>query len=341
MFDLIVGAMSALNQVGFLVAGAMCGGLGAVLVGSRLHWRLRAARVTGTVIGVRQGNNKSVFYPVYRYALPNGASGEATSDTGSSATDGMRTGSQAALLVFADHPDRAADAGSYASEWIGGILVAAGAVLLYLALTMWPLTRYTWIVLIGLAFYGASKFRRVVPKPGDPPQLSLSRTVLQGRIGDAPVRPVEEVVSTDVAERKAKQRTAARKAAPWLIAFGVGLLAVSVHVGRVTYELMTAGQRGAGTVVALESVSSGDSSTYHPVVRFTDGAGEVRQFRDSAGSNPPSYRSGESVKVLYLAENPQKTATIDRGVWNWLAPGLLVTFGAVLVLAGFRSRRAA
>src|SRR5689334_2077620 len=104
MFELIAGAAAAWNQVGFFVGGALCAGIGALLLGSRLHWRLRASRVTATVVGVRS-SDRGTYFPVYRYTLPTGVSGEATSDTGSNATSGMTTGRSVDIFVFPEHPD--------------------------------------------------------------------------------------------------------------------------------------------------------------------------------------------------------------------------------------------
>ena len=339
MFELIAGALSALNQVGLLFGGALCAGVGALLLGSRLHWRFRAIRVTGTIVGVRQGGlSGKAFYPVYQYALPNGVGGEATSETGVGSPAGMNTGRQVPVLVFPSHPDQAADAGSYVSEWVGAIFLVVGGVLFYIALTAWPISRYTWIVVAGFVLYGASKFRRVVPRPGEGPRATLTRTLSRGRIGDAPVRPVEEIVnSSDSLAQQEQQKAKLRKAAPMLIVLGLALLGVSAYVGKKTYRLVSVGGRATGKVVDFYLDTGGKSTAYFPVVRFTDPMGQEVQFRDGTGSNPPSYRSGDTVKVMYLRDDPAH-ASIDRGGWNWLPPGLLLAFAMGLLTLGVRLR---
>ena len=283
MFEFIAGALSALNQVGLLLGGALCAGVGALLLGSRLHWRLRGTRITGTLIGVRQGGlSGSAFYPVYRYALPNGVSGEATSETGSGSPAGMNTGRQVPLLVLASHPGQAADAGSHVSEWVGAIFLA--------------------------------------------------------EITAAPVRPVEEIVnSSDPVAQQEQQQAKLRKVAPILLVLGLALLGLSAYVGQKTYRLVSVGERVTGKVVDFYLDTGGKSTAYFPVVRFTDPMGQEVQFRDGTGSNPPSYRSGQTVKVMYLRDDPAH-ASIDRGGWNWLAPGLLLAFAMGLLTLGVRLR---
>jgi len=55
------------------------------------------------------------------------------------------------------------------------------------------------------------------------------------------------------------------------------------------------------------------------------------EFRDGLGSNPPSYRQGDKITVLYLPSSPERNAIIDRGrFWNWLVPALLFAFAALM-----------
>jgi hypothetical protein len=74
-------------------------------------------------------------------------------------------------------------------------------------------------------------------------------------------------------------------------------------------------------------------------VSFIGESGNRVRFRDKWGSNPPSFRVGDPVTVLYLAAEP-RSATIDRGWVNWLPSGLTFLFGALLCWAGFRTLRA-
>jgi len=96
--------------------------------------------------------------------------------------------------------------------------------------------------------------------------------------------------------------------------------------------------RVTGTVASLYEKSDSDGSTYYPVVRFLDSNDAEVRFKDHVGSNPPSYRVGDPVTVLYVRGSAASSAMIDRGRWNWLPTGLLGLFGSVLTLVGIRSR---
>ena len=86
------------------------------------------------------------------------------------------------------------------------------------------------------------------------------------------------------------------------------------------------------TLKAERSSSSNGSTSYYPIVRYRTQNGVSVEFKDSVGSNPPSYHAGDKVTVLYLADNPSKQAIIDRGkFWNWSIPVLLFV-GAGLLL---------
>tara|TARA_B100001093_G_scaffold498878_1_gene547510 strand:- start:142 stop:810 length:669 start_codon:yes stop_codon:yes gene_type:complete len=60
----------------------------------------------------------------------------------------------------------------------------------------------------------------------------------------------------------------------------------------------------SGTVVTLrESISDG-STYYYPDFKFVDQKGIERFIHSSTGSNPPSYRIGDEIEVLYMQEDP-------------------------------------
>jgi hypothetical protein len=339
MFNLLVNAMSAWNQAGLLLGAALFAGLGALLLGHQLHWRLRALRVTGTIIGVRS-SDRGTYFPVYRYCLPDGTSAEATSDTGSSATAGMVTGTAVRLMVFPNHPDTACATSGYTAEIIGAIFLAAGVGLMYVALTVWPVTLLTWLMVLGILAFGATKFRRIFPPADQRPAVPAWRNSQAQQLRASVVRPIEEIASSaDVSQQRLKQQKTSRLLTPIATIAGIALLVLAVHLGRNVYQLQTAGQRAIGTVVRLEIQSSSDGSSYYPIVRFVTERGASREFRDNTGSNPPSYRAGDAVKVLYLDSSGTTGPIIDRGMWNWLAPVAVLLFGTVLIAVGLRAAR--
>jgi hypothetical protein len=340
MFQLLVNAMTAWNQAGLLAGAAIMAAFGTVLLGYELRWRFHAQRVTGAIIGVRP-SERGTYFPVYRYQLPDGTTCEATSDTGSSATSGMATGRTVSLMVFANHPDMASDANGYVGEAIGIVLLVIGGTLGYVALTAWPVTPMTWVMLGGIVLYGATKIRKLIPPRDQRPVAPAWRNWQAQKARANDVRPIEEITSAaDLPAQRAKQRKTNRILAPVGSVVGITLCALSVHLGQTVYGLQTHGQRASGTVMRLEADHSSDRSSYYPVVRFVTGAGTTREFRDSIGSNPPSYHSGDSVTVLYLDRAAAAEPIIDRGFWNWLAPVAAGGFGLVLTALGVGAMRA-
>ena len=63
MFDLIFQGAQAYNQVGFFIGAVVCLGIGGLILGNSLYWRVHALRAQGTVIGVIA--NGGAYIPVY------------------------------------------------------------------------------------------------------------------------------------------------------------------------------------------------------------------------------------------------------------------------------------
>jgi Protein of unknown function (DUF3592) len=348
VFDILFGLISALNQVGVLMGALVCGGLGMLLVGHAIYWRLHAVRVEGEVIGVRQHGN--IFNAVYRYTLPSGQTCEATSLDGSDSTRGKETGAVVSLLVVPDKPDEVQEARHHIFTIIGVVLLAVGAGLFYYAVTAFPVGPMTWFAGGLVLMHFLKRVRQIVFPKDKRLRLPLAgwRQMLAERkaaqLAEAPVQRLEDVAS--LPERRAlegRQKATLRRLAPLLLIAGVGLFALGVHQSRTLMRLESFGVRAHGVVSSLSSSSSGSgSSTYYPVVTYADQAGKKVRFRDNTGSNPPMYHVNDSVTVLYSPSEPGN-AIIDRGVWNWLPSVILYALGVLLsvVSVGLLTRRGA
>jgi Protein of unknown function (DUF3592) len=129
----------------------------------------------------------------------------------------------------------------------------------------------------------------------------------------------------------------------WLLLVSIGvLLAGVVLVGFGGYQAVdnlrfpAKARHAAGMVTDLEASSSGGKTTYKPVVRFVTAREQVVKFTSNSGSNPPAYRAGDSVKVLYDPGNPRK-ARIDslrERMLGWFFAILFIVFGLGLALVG-------
>lgn len=86
-----------------------------------------------------------------------------------------------------------------------------------------------------------------------------------------------------------------------------------------------------GVVVDVVSRSSSSSSghTHVPVVRFKTDKGETITAHGSLGSDPPSYKKGEAVRVRYDPKDPHDIS-IDTFFELWFLPIILLGDGVRL-----------
>jgi len=128
----------------------------------------------------------------------------------------------------------------------------------------------------------------------------------------------------------------------WIfLLIGVGLLLGSAWLFHQEATFEATAQSTSGTVInLLKGVEthrnrdgfSRSSVYYKPVVAFTDGQGQVQEIHSTSGSNPPTYKRGEQVAVLYDPDNPE-FAVID----DWrrhLAGMILGGIGLLFTIVG-------
>jgi len=347
MFKMLVDGIGAFNQVGLLIGALGCAALGAVLLGNALYWRLHAVRVQGEVIGVRQRGN--MFRSVYRYTLPSGQSAEATSSEGSSSLRGRDTGAPCPLLIIPERPDEVHEARSHVWTVVGAVLLSAGLWLFHVAITAWRVGPMTFVIGGIFLAHMAVRLRRLVA----PVEKRLGtagsgmagwRAALAQRsaadLDSCPILHSEEIrAAPEWRANEQKRLVMRRRFSPVLLGLGVAMLALGGYLGRSLVRLESTGLRVPGIVRALVVPNPGSKgAAYYPEVSFTATDGRRIEFRDSTGSNPPSFHPGETVTVLY-SPGDLGHAVIDRGVMNWLPPVAILLFGALLFIAGIRSLR--
>jgi Protein of unknown function (DUF3592) len=339
VFDLFISSANAYNQVGLFLGAAFCLGIGGLLLGNALYWRLHSHRASGTIIGVIAGSG--TYAPVFRYITPEGETHEARSDVSSSGTAGKETGRVVPLMIAAHNPSSARVANSYWLEIFGFVFIVPSLVLGYVALTRYPVTPMTWIMGALMILYLVERGRRTLIPKGQ--RLSIEEWKKQhgmsAVIDLTQVKRIEDLVPAAAAQQATQARSQqARKWAPVFGVFALALAALGVWQSMRLAHLEAAGVRTPGQVVRLhEEWSSGSSGSshynYYPIVKFRTATNETIEFKDSIGSNPPSYHAGDRVTVLYLTDAPRGNAMIDRGpFWNWAIP--VAIFVAALILAG-------
>jgi len=117
---------------------------------------------------------------------------------------------------------------------------------------------------------------------------------------------------------------------------GIGLLIASLFIFNHTRNFIKKSSSTTGTVIELlqeRSTSSGGSTSYayYPWIRFETEDGRSIVFKSAVGSNPPSYRVGEEVSVLFDPDNPYN-AKINSFFSVWL--GFIILSGLGVIFAG-------
>jgi hypothetical protein len=90
-----------------------------------------------------------------------------------------------------------------------------------------------------------------------------------------------------------------------------------------------------GAVIEMVRVRDSEDKGYlfTPVVRFQTADGRTIEFQSGLRTNPPAYRAGQAVSVLYDPEEPQSAAI--RGVLSlWLTPIIVGFIGTIFLAVG-------
>jgi hypothetical protein len=132
-----------------------------------------------------------------------------------------------------------------------------------------------------------------------------------------------------------------------LLLGGVALLGVSLAIYGRRQKFRARARRAEGLVVGSAGHAGFHSGMLKfPVVEFETESGRLVEFQSSVGSNPPMYRVGQRVSVLYDPDDP-KQASIDSFVSRWLAilvpgcmGGIFLFLGGVFLLIALLVRLA-
>ena len=99
---------------------------------------------------------------------------------------------------------------------------------------------------------------------------------------------------------------------------GLGVLIFACSLGYEACQKAENGVTVQGKVVSLKRErSSGRRSsgtTYYPVFRFTAQDGKEYRVEHNQGSNPPAWKKGEKVELIYLPDDPQ--SAVPNTFWG-------------------------
>ncbi|WP_448564932.1 DUF3592 domain-containing protein [Thalassotalea ganghwensis] len=92
---------------------------------------------------------------------------------------------------------------------------------------------------------------------------------------------------------------------------GIIFLTISYNTYSDTKKFINSSALTTGYVVDIYDKYSGGSTTYAPIVEFSDSSGQVIRFTSKVSSNPASYRVGELVSIIYDKNHPSNAIIND------------------------------
>lgn len=329
MVHLVFTLIQAYDKIIRVMIGAFCVLIGALISLYPVYVRYGARRYRGAVFGLRQDGN--VLWPVIAYTDEDGQRHEALANSGSSQIAAV-PGMPANIVVKPGRPDRCASAGFGWVELAGVAFLIPGILLARSGLKDFPVNWLSIPLTLGFVGYiGTRIFRRLHPllaamKGAD---WREENEEAARKRAQWPLLPASEI-----AARVKTQDRHTRRALPWLFVIGLALMVGGAWWEQHRAIFMATAAVADGRVIGGDwSGGSGSSRpTFHAVVQFSDANGRSVTYRDEIGTNPPSFRIGETVRIYYDPERPE-SALIDRGFWNWVLP-MLVALGGFLALLG-------
>lgn len=324
-------------EILFLIAGLVFLAFGVAVVLFEARARRGAWALPGQVIGFSTGkaggSGAPSYHSVAEYVGMDGRNSYVEGSVGSSAPLN-EVGDAVTVLVQPADPARAVLKSSL-TYVVGAAIALMGLASCIVFFAVFRATTFSIASAAVVVTWGAYKFRRSMR--AKPMSLQAWREykneALRPRVfTDANKMEIPWAEPAAVQAAIASQRRVNRYALPTLLLAGVGLFFLGAHLHRKTGMFLQKAVLAPGIVVEMATNESSDSTTYAPVVAF-EHQGRKYRFKDSISSNPPSYRRGQAVGVLYDPADPRE-ARIDRGTWNKAVPILVAGFGALLCLLG-------
>jgi hypothetical protein len=117
---------------------------------------------------------------------------------------------------------------------------------------------------------------------------------------------------------------------PLLLIVGAGMSIVALALAIHTSLFLRNGARTQATVIALVPKTDPDEGNvdYYPQFSFQTPDGRSFSVASQTGSNPPGFREGQQVSVIYSPANPVD-AKIDSFVQLWFLPLVFFFVGAM------------
>ncbi len=114
---------------------------------------------------------------------------------------------------------------------------------------------------------------------------------------------------------------------------GAGMLFFAVKNFIQTVIFLRSAEQTEGKIVGfIESKNNDRLTMYLPVFDYQPALGKTYRQKAEVASNPPEYKLGETVTILFMKKNPQN-ARLKSFSELWLMTAVLVIFGTAFSFA--------
>ena len=109
---------------------------------------------------------------------------------------------------------------------------------------------------------------------------------------------------------------------------GLGVLVSGILAVFKVRRQLAGSAKASGTVIAFGTIAGKSGWLYCPQVTFRIPGGQTFNFQSALGTQPPAYKVGQTVPVVYQINHPPQ-AEINSSTALWFVPGctLLMGFG--------------
>jgi hypothetical protein len=114
---------------------------------------------------------------------------------------------------------------------------------------------------------------------------------------------------------------------------GLILMALALFFFFRTRSFISSSQQVKGTVTQMIYIDDSDGGGYSPVFRFRTLDGRDVEVTEKLISNPPQFKVGQIIDVLYDPENPSR-ARVKKGFNLYFVPILLGFLGLLFGCVG-------
>lgn len=285
----------------------------------------------------RKKKFQALYYPVYEYITPDGRMVRAQmKDASAWVTDNV-PGTERMISLQHDNYDQPC-ANQYMVVFFGMIFLTPGVLILSEALPQLEPGLPLLVAVVGIALFLTTRLARTVDIQALWRKKDSIREYIRAKSNKPAVVKGQKnsfrgvLLNPEDVQRCVQDHDRTMiKWTPVYLLIAAAMLWTGAHFYNKQASFERKAANAQGQVIRLISKTDNDGTTYYAMVGFAAADGAQIEFKDSIGSNPPSFSEGDRVDVLYDPALPQD-AIIDRGWFNLLPSAALALVGGLWFL---------